>query len=131
MGDLVDIVISNDYFKTKLILTNTKNRKNGEIYKKVLVELKERAAVRNEEVPFDHVQLRTKLKKAIAECKKTALTIKNSKGCYGVLVYCLAFQVVPDSAQYETKSILGNSESFLESLICIRVPYHFPTAVIS
>ena len=46
----------------------------------VLVELKERAAVRNEEVPFDHVQLRTKFKKAIAECKKTALTIKNSTG---------------------------------------------------
>ena len=26
LGDLVDIVISNDYYKTKLILTNTKNR---------------------------------------------------------------------------------------------------------
>lgn len=63
-----------------MILTNTKNQKNGEIYKKVLVELKERAAVRNKEVPFDHVQLRTKFKKAIAECKKTALTIKNSTG---------------------------------------------------
>ena len=80
LGDLVDIVISNDYYKTKLILTNTKNQKIGEIYKKVLVELKERAAVRNEEVPFDHVQLRTKFKKAIAECKTTALTIKNSTG---------------------------------------------------
>ena len=41
LGDLVDMVISNDYYKTKLILTNTKNQKNGEIYKKVLVELKE------------------------------------------------------------------------------------------
>lgn len=80
LGDLVDIVISNDYYKTKLIMTNTKNQKNGEIYKKVLVELKERAALRNEEVPFDHVQVRTKFKKAIAECKKTALTIKNSTG---------------------------------------------------
>ena len=79
LGDLVDIVISNDYYKTKLILTNTINQKNGEIYKKLVVELKERAAVRNE-VPFDHVQLRTKFKKAIAECKKTALTIKNSTG---------------------------------------------------
>ena len=85
LGDLVDIVISNDYYKTKLILTNTKNQKNGEIYKKVLVELKERAAVRNEEVPFDHVQLRTKFKKAIAECKKTALTIKNSTGLRDLL----------------------------------------------
>lgn len=78
LRDLVDIVISNDYYKTKLILTNTKNQKNGEIYKKVLVELKERAAVGNEEVPLDHVQWRTKFKKAIAECKKMALTIKNS-----------------------------------------------------
>ena len=50
------------------------------IYKKVLVELKERAAARNEEVPFDLVLLRIKFKKAIAECKKTALTIKNSTG---------------------------------------------------
>ena len=80
LGDLVDIVISNDYYRNKLILTNTKNQKNGEIYKKVLVELKERAAVRNEEVPFDHVQLRTKFKKAIAECKKTSLTMKTSTG---------------------------------------------------
>jgi len=67
LGDLVEIVISNDYYKNKLILTNTKNQENGEIYKKVLVELKERAAVRNE-VPFDHVQLQSKFKKAIAEC---------------------------------------------------------------
>ncbi|CAH3192536.1 unnamed protein product [Porites evermanni] len=80
LGDLVDIVISYDYYKNKFILTNTKNQKNGEIYKKVLVELKERAAVRNEEVPFDHVQLRTKFKKAIAECKKTSLTMKTSTG---------------------------------------------------
>lgn len=80
LGDLVDIVISNDYYKNKLILTNTKNQKNGEIHKKVLVELKERAAVRNEEVPFDHVQLQTKFKKAIAECKKTSLTMKTSTG---------------------------------------------------
>ena len=66
----------NDYYRNKLILTNTKNQKNGEIYKKVLVE----PAVRNEEVPFDHVQLRTKFKKAIAECKKTSLTMKTSTG---------------------------------------------------
>ena len=76
----MDIVISNDYYKNKLILTNTKNQKNGKIHKKVLVELKERAAVRNEEVPFDHVQLQTKFKKAIAECKKTSLTMKTSTG---------------------------------------------------
>ena len=67
-------------YKNKLILTNTKNQKNGKIHKKVLVELKERAAVRNEEVPFDHVQLQTKFKKAIAECKKTSLTMKTSTG---------------------------------------------------
>ena len=76
----MDIVISNDYYRNKLILTNTKNQKNGEIYKKVLVELKERAAVRNEEVPFDHVQLQTKFKKATAEFKKTYHTMKTSTG---------------------------------------------------
>ena len=80
LSDLVDIIISSEYYKKKLIFTNTKNQKNGEIYAQVLVTLKERASERGEKVPFTNIQLCTKFKKAIAECKKAALTIKTVTG---------------------------------------------------
>ena len=57
-----------------------KTQKNGEIYKKILEELRKRAAVRNEEVPFNIIQLRSKFKKSVAECKRVALTIKSATG---------------------------------------------------
>jgi len=41
LSDLVDIIISSEYYKKKLIFTNTKNQKNGEIYAQILVTLKE------------------------------------------------------------------------------------------
>lgn len=80
LGDLVDIIISSDSYKKKLIFTNTKNQHNGAIYEEILRTLKERASERGEEVPFNNVQLRTKFKKAVAECKKAALTIKTATG---------------------------------------------------
>jgi hypothetical protein len=80
LDDLVDIIISSDYYKKKLIFTNTKNQRNGEIYAKVLAELKERAKTRKEEVPFNTTQIRTKFKKINSECKGVALRIKTSTG---------------------------------------------------
>ena len=44
LSDLVDIIISSDHYKKKLIFTNTKNKKNGEIYEKILATLKERGS---------------------------------------------------------------------------------------
>ena len=76
----MDIIISSEYYKKKLIFTNTKNQRNGEIYKNVLAELKERAATREEQVPFDYIQVRTKFKKVISECKSVALTVKTASG---------------------------------------------------
>ena len=32
LSDLVDIIISSEYYKKELIFTNTKNQKNGDIY---------------------------------------------------------------------------------------------------
>eukprot|EP00112_Aurelia_sp_Birch-Aquarium-sp1_P000882 Seg10852.1 transcript_id=Seg10852.1/GoldUCD/mRNA.D3Y31 product="hypothetical protein" protein_id=Seg10852.1/GoldUCD/D3Y31 len=55
LSDMTDIVVSSDHYKKKLIFTNTKNQKNA-------------------------VQLRNKFKKAVAECKKAALTIKSATG---------------------------------------------------
>lgn len=78
--DLVDIVVNSDYYKSKLIFTNTKNQKNGEIYSKILSEIKRRAANRNESVTFTPEQVRTRFKKAVGVCKKAALTIKTATG---------------------------------------------------
>ena len=63
-----------------MIFTNTKNQRNGEIYKNILAELKERAATREEQVPFDYIQVRTKFKKVISEYKSVALTVKTASG---------------------------------------------------
>ena len=59
---------------------NLKNKKNADIYEKILEELKARGSKRGEDVPFSAVQLRTKLKKSISECKKVALTVKTATG---------------------------------------------------
>ena len=40
--DLVDIILENEKYKTKLLLTNTKNVKNRVYYDQVITELKKR-----------------------------------------------------------------------------------------
>ena len=80
LDDLVDIIISSEYFEKKLIFTNTKYQWNGEICKNILVELKECATAREEQVSFDYIQVRAKFKKVISECKSVALTIKTASG---------------------------------------------------
>ena len=75
---MIDIITNSEYYRRKLIFTNTKNQKNAVIYQKILEELAKRAAVRNEDVDFTPVQICTKFKKALAECKKAALTMKTS-----------------------------------------------------
>ena len=80
LNDLVDIVVSSEYFRKRLIFHNTKNQKNSELYSRILKELKERAAKRDEEISFTPVQLRNKFKKLVSECKKSALTIKSASG---------------------------------------------------
>lgn len=80
VNDMVDIIVNNDYYKNKLIFVNTKNQKNAEIYGRILVELRVRASKREETLPFTAVQMRTKFKKLISECKKAALTIRTATG---------------------------------------------------
>ena len=79
-GLKANIIANNEYFKKKLLFTNTKKQNNFEVYQKVLAELKSRAGERNEEWPFTAIQLRTKFKKSVAECKKAAMTMKTSSG---------------------------------------------------
>ena len=78
INDLVDVICSSEYYKKKLIFTNTKNSKNAEIYGNVLKELSQRYG--DGSFPFSVYQLRNKFKKCISECKKIALTVKTSTG---------------------------------------------------
>ena len=80
VDDFIDIVVNDDYYKRKLIFTNTKNQKNGVIYEKILLQLKERAAKRGDILQFTVPQLRTKFKKCISDCKHVALTMKTATG---------------------------------------------------
>ena len=60
VDDLVDIIITNDYYPRKLIFVNTKNQQNRKVYKKVLKELKCRAGGKGNNIPFTVAQVRTK-----------------------------------------------------------------------
>ena len=77
--DLIDVVCSDEYFSKKLIFTNTKTSKNGEIYVKVIKELQKRCQARGK-YTFNIVQTRNKFKKCVSECKKAALTCKSASG---------------------------------------------------
>lgn len=80
LNDFIDIIINSDYYKKKLIFSNVKTQKNGQIYTEVLAELKKRCKCRNEDASFNVAQLRSKFKKLVAECKRVALTTKTSTG---------------------------------------------------
>ena len=80
IDDFIDIVVSNTFYKRKLIFTNTKCQRNGEIYAEILTELKKRATARSKELEFSVKQLRTKFKKRVSDCKQAALTIRTATG---------------------------------------------------
>lgn len=68
LNDFIDIIVSSEYYKKKLIFMNTKMQRNGEIYTGILEELEKRCAKRNEKVPFTVQQLRSKFKKCVGMC---------------------------------------------------------------
>ena len=80
VDDLVDVIISKEYYKKNLIFTNTKNQKNGQIYANIAKELQERVAARGQSFLFVAKQLRTKFKNLISICKNAALTVKTGTG---------------------------------------------------
>ena len=80
LDDLIDIVVTNDTYKIKLIFTNTKNQRNGPIYEKILDELKTRASARGDDCTMTVTQLRSKFKKCVGHCKQAALTQKTATG---------------------------------------------------
>ena len=72
------MICSSEYYKKKLLFTNTKNSKNAKIYGNVLKELGQR--YEDGSFPFSVHQPRNKFKKCISESKKIALTVKTSTG---------------------------------------------------
>ncbi|PFX18960.1 hypothetical protein AWC38_SpisGene16641 [Stylophora pistillata] len=76
LDDFIDIIVSSDQYKKKLIFQNVKCQQNAEIYGKIREELKKRCSSRGENLSFTVDQLRSKLKKCVSECKRAALTIK-------------------------------------------------------
>ena len=86
VDDFIDIVVNNTYYKRKLIFTNTKCQRNGEIYEEILTELKQRASARGKELKFSVKQLRTKLKNVLVTANKhhSPYVQKNSKKTEGL-----------------------------------------------
>ena len=79
-NDLVDIILNNDKYKEKLLLTNVKNIKNSQYYNKVIEELKERCSERGEKLPFNVEQTRQKFKPCINICRDAVMKVKTSSG---------------------------------------------------
>ena len=80
MDDMIDIVVNNDYYKSKLVFTNSKIQRNGEIYERIKKQLQERVAKRNSQFVLSIIQMRTKFKKCVSDCKNAAMTIKTATG---------------------------------------------------
>ena len=76
IDDMVDIITNSENLKRKLIFTNNKKVKNGEVYKLVLKEL----IKRHSSFPFTIQQMRNKFKWCVSMCKKVALTIQTATG---------------------------------------------------
>lgn len=77
VADWVDIMCNSDYYKRKIIFTNSKN---NEICSKLQKDLQESLEACGHQLQFTIKQVRNKLKKLISECIKVALTIKTMTG---------------------------------------------------
>ena len=78
--DLVGIILDIDKYKEKLLLTNAKNVKNGQYYRKVIGELKERCGERGEKFPFNVAKILQKFKRCINICRDAVMKVKTSSG---------------------------------------------------
>ena len=70
--DLVDIILENEKFKERLLLTNVKNVKSSQQFAEVIVELKERCSSREKEYTFDMNKTRQKFKRCVTICRNTS-----------------------------------------------------------
>ena len=76
----MDVILENDKFKEKLLLTNVKNSKNSQYYQQVINELKDRCKQRDSIFTYDLNQTRQKFKCCLSISRETALKIKTTSG---------------------------------------------------
>ena len=80
VSELVGVICDNEYYRRRLIFTNNKAVKNSEIYSKVLKDVKNRLAAREESFPFTVAQIRVNFKACVSICKKAAMTRRTASG---------------------------------------------------
>ena len=80
VDDLVDIIVENEKYRQKLLLTNVKNAKNGQHMECVVKEIQERCTERGEEFPYDVNQTRQKFRRCVQACRAAALKAKTTSG---------------------------------------------------
>ena len=78
VDDLVDIIVENEKYRQKLLLTNVKNAKNGQYMESVVKEIQERCTERGEESPYDVNQTRQKFRHCVQACRAAALKTKTT-----------------------------------------------------
>ena len=80
VNDMINVICSNDNLAKKLIFQNTKNTRNGELFKKVVEDSEKACIERGETFEFDVIQTRTKFKSCVSLCKTAAMTVKTATG---------------------------------------------------
>ena len=121
LDDLIDIIVSNSSYKKKLIFTNTKNQRNGELYGEILKEVKARASARGEHFNFSANQLRSKFKKCVSLCKQAALTQKSATGSRIRQVVPHSFEVVKTRESCRPNLALEPSASSSPSDLSVEI----------
>ena len=80
VNDMITVICSNDYLARKLVFQNTKNSRNGELFKKVVADSQKACQERGETFEFHITQTRTKFKSCVSLCKTAAMSVKTSTG---------------------------------------------------
>ena len=80
VNHLVDIILENNMYRTKQLLTNMKNDKNRIYYDQVVNKMKERCKTRGEDFAFNISQTQEEFKRCINICHEAAMKIKTKSG---------------------------------------------------
>ena len=78
--EVVDIILENDKFKEKSLLTNVKNSKNSQYYPQVIDELKDRCKQRDSIFTYGLNLTRQIFKRCVSIFREAALKIKTASG---------------------------------------------------